>query len=104
MALQKQSRIADVIGSQCILQSSGLSRTCIATLNRHICPLKEDFKQRSACGLAVIVMSQCYRFQQGISKTLRENVSVLTLFANKMQKQMDVIKEECCNVIDENLS
>ena len=91
----------DVIGSAAILQSSGLSR--IATLNRHIAPLKEDFKQRSACGLAVIVMSQCYRFQQGISKTLRENVSVLTLFSNKMQKQMDVIKEECCNIIDEHL-
>ena len=36
----------------------------------------------------------------GISRVLRENVSLLTLFKNKQQKQMDAIKEELANVVD----
>ncbi len=91
----------DCLGSPAILQSSGLTR--VATLNRHIAPLQEDFKGRSACGLAVMILSQSYRFSQGISRLLRENISVLTLFKNKHQKQMESIVEELANVVDENL-
>lgn len=88
----------DCLGSRAILQSSGLTR--IATLNRHIAPLKENFKERSACGLAVIILSQTYRMNNGIGRCLRENLSLLTLFKNKQQKQLDAIKEELANVID----
>lgn len=91
----------DCLGSPAILQSSGLTR--IATLNRHIAPLKENYKGRSACGLAVIILSQSYRMNNGISRILRENLSLLTLFKNKQQKQMDAIKEELGNVVDEKL-
>lgn len=91
----------DCLGSPAILQSSGLTK--IATLNRHIAPLQEDFKGRSACGLAVMILSQSYKMSQGISRCLRENLSLLTLFKNKQQKQMDAIIEELANVVDENL-
>ena len=91
----------DCLGSPAILQSSGLTR--IATLNRHLAGLKEDHSGRSACGLAVIILSQSYRMQSGISRVLRENLSLLTLFKNKQTKQMDAIKEELANVVDESL-
>jgi hypothetical protein len=88
----------DCLGSRAILQSSGLTR--IATLNRHIAPLKEDHKERSACGLAVIILCQTYKMNNGIGRCLRENLSLLTLFKNKQQKQLDAIKDELANVID----
>ena len=91
----------DCLGSPAILQSSGLTK--IATLNRHIAPLQENHKGRSACGLAVMILSQSYKMAQGISRCLRENLSLLTLFKNKQQKQMDAIVEELANVVDENL-
>ena len=91
----------DCLGSQAILQSSGLTR--VATLNRHIAPLKENFKERSACGLAVIILSQTYKMNNGVSRVLRENLSLLTLFKNKQEKQMDSIREELANVVDEEL-
>ena len=91
----------DVLGSPAILQSSGLTR--IATLNRHIAPLKENFKNRSACGLSVMILSQSYRMNNGISRVLRENLSLLTLFKNKQEAQMKVIREELGNVVDEEL-
>jgi len=91
----------DCLGSDAILQSSGLTR--IATLNRHIAPLKEDHSGRSACGLAVIILSQTYRIQNGVSRCLRENLSLLTLFKNKQEKQLNAIKEELANVVDTKL-
>ena len=90
----------DCLGSPAILQSSGLTR--VATLNRHIAALKENHSNRSACGLAVIILTQSYRMNNGISRVLRENLSLLTLFKNKQQKQMDAIKEELANVVDED--
>ena len=88
----------DVLGSNAILQSSGLTR--IATLNRHIAPLQENHSNRSACGLAVMILTQSYKMQSGISRVLRENVSLLTLFKNKQEKQLEAIKEELANVVD----
>ena len=91
----------DCLGSPAILQSSGLTK--IATLNRHIAPLKETHSNRSACGLAVIILSQSYKFQNGISRILRENLSLLTLFKNKQEAQVKAIKDELANVVDEEL-
>lgn len=88
----------DVLGSPAILQSSGLTR--IATLNRHMAPLEENHSNRSACGLAVVILCQSYKMQSGISRVLRENVSLLTLFKNKQPKQIEAIKEELANVVD----
>ena len=88
----------DCLGSGAISQSSGLVK--IATLNRHIAPLKEDHSSRSACGLAVIILVQTYRMNSGIGRALRENVSLLTLFKNKQEKQLNAIKEELANVVD----
>jgi hypothetical protein len=91
----------DCLGSPAVLQSSGLTK--IATLNRHIAPLEENFNERSACGLAVIILTQTYRMNAGIGRALRENVSLLTLFKNKQEKQLAAIKEELANVVDLDL-
>jgi hypothetical protein len=91
----------DCLASPAILQSSGLTK--VATLNRHVAPLSETHSGRSACGLGVIILSQSYRMAQGFSRVLRENLSLLTLFLNKQQKQLDAIKEELANVVDVNL-
>ena len=88
----------DVLGSPAILQSSGLTR--ISTLNRHLVPLEENYAGRSACGLAVMILTQSYKSQNGIGRVLRENVSLLTLFKNKQEKQLEAIKEELANVVD----
>lgn len=91
----------DVISSPAILASSGLGQ--IATLNRHIGPMPETFDGRSACGLGVWILCQTYRMQSGIGRVLRENVSALTLFKNRQQKQREAILEELGSVVDENL-
>lgn len=90
----------DCLSSPAILQSSGLTQC--ATLNRHIAPLQHAHSGRSACGLAVMILSQTYRMQNGLGRCLRENLSLLTLFSNKQQKQLECIKDELANVVDED--
>tara|TARA_Y100000004_G_scaffold48819_1_gene53760 strand:+ start:5334 stop:6293 length:960 start_codon:yes stop_codon:yes gene_type:complete len=90
----------DILSSPAILQSSGLTK--IATLNRHIAPLNQPYGNRSACGLAVILISQTYCMPQGVSRTLRENLTHLLIFKNKQDKQMSKIKEELGSAVDED--
>jgi len=90
----------DILSSQAILQSSGLTK--VATLNRHVGALDEPEQNRSACGLAVIIISQTYSMPQGVSRTLRENLTHLLIFKNKQEKQMGKIREELGGSVDEN--
>jgi len=90
----------DILSSPAILQSSGLTK--VATLNRHIAPLDEPEQNRSACGLAVIIISQTYSMPQGVSRALRENLTHLLIFKNKQEKQMGKIREELGSAVDEN--
>ena len=90
----------DILSSPAILQSSGLTR--IATLNRHIAPMQEPHSGRSACGLGVILISQTYSMPQGVSRTLRENLTHLLIFKNKQEKQMGKIREELGSAVDED--
>ncbi len=90
----------DILSSPAILQSSGLTK--LATLNRHVAPLKETFKNRSACGIAVIIISQTYNMPQGISRCLRENVTHLMLFKNRQEKQLAKIREELGSAVCED--
>lgn len=90
----------DILSSPAVLQSSGLTR--IATLNRHIAPLSEPYGDRSACGLAVMLLSQTYSMPQGISRTLRENLTHMIMFKNKQEKMMEKVKEEIGSVVDED--
>ena len=81
----------DILSSPAVLQSSGLIK--LATLNRHCAPLRETFgslgrSPRSACGISVIIISQTYNMPQGISRTIRENITHLLLFKNKQEKQL----------------
>ena len=93
----------DILSSPAISQSSSLTR--LASLNRHVAPLAEEFVQsdgsrRSACGLGVIVISQSYSMQNGIGRVLRENVSYLMLFKNKQQRQLEKIRDELGSALD----
>ena len=88
----------DVLSSPAISNSSGIVK--VATLNRHISPLSKEFKDRSACGLSCIILTQTYSSVSGISRVLRENLSVLILFNNKQEKQLDKIRDELGNVVD----
>ena len=93
----------DILSSPAISQSSSLTR--LASLNRHVAPLAEEFIQsdgsrRSACGLGVIVISQSYSMQNGIGRVLRENVSYLMLFKNKQQRQLEKIRDELGSALD----
>jgi len=89
----------DILSSPAILQSSGLTK--LATLNRHVAPLKETHKNRSACGIAVIIISQTYNMPQGISRCLRENVTHLMLFKNRQERQLAKIREELGSAVQE---
>jgi hypothetical protein len=91
----------DVIGSAALLRSSGIEKLC--TLNRHVAPLKEPHKNRSACGLAVYILSQTYCTQGGLSRAVRENCTGLLLFKNKQEQQLDKIKTEMCSCVNESV-
>jgi hypothetical protein len=87
----------DIISSKAISQSSGIGKC--ATLNRHLSSLTENYKcadgrTRSACGCAVIILSQSYRLVGGASRSLRENLSLFTVFLNRQPKQMEAIEDE----------
>ena len=88
----------DVINTKAISQSSGFSQ--LSVLNRHASPMPEDHDDRSALGLAVIILAQSYCCLGGIPRICRENVSLLFLFKNKQEKQMEKIKDELANVVD----
>ena len=90
----------DILSSPALLQSSGITR--VSTLNRHVAPLQEPHSGRSACGLAVIIISQTYSMPQGVSRTLRENLTHLMIFKNKQEKQMSKIREELGSAVDED--
>jgi len=90
----------DVLSSPALLQSSGITR--IASLNRHQSHLQEPHSGRTACGLAVILISQTYTMPQGVSRTLRENITHLLIFKNKQEKQLGKIREELGSAVDED--
>ena len=90
----------DVLSAPALLQSSGITR--VSSLNRHVSPLQEPHSGRSACGLAVILISQTYTMPQGVSRTLRENITHLLIFKNKQEKQMSKIREELGSAVDED--
>jgi hypothetical protein len=90
----------DIINTKAISQSSGFLQ--LSVLNRHCAPMEEDHDDRSACGLGVIILAQTYASAvgTGIPRICRENVSLLFLFKNKQEKQMEKIKDELANVVD----
>ena len=66
--------------------------------------LQKPHSGRSACGLAVIILSQSYRIAggMGLSRGIRENLSLMTVFLNRQPKIMEVLKEEIGSSVDED--
>lgn len=92
----------DCLGSKVMSSSSGLMKCGV--MNRHLSELKENHSGRSACGLSVIILSQSYRIAggMGLSRGIRENLSLMTVFLNRQPKIMEVLKEEIGSSVDEN--
>ncbi len=89
----------DILGSQ-VVYSKGFTKCSI--MNRHISPLSKPIGDRSAGGLAVIFNSQTYSMAQGISRSLRENLTHMIVFKNKQQKQLDKMMDELAGSVDQD--
>lgn len=87
----------DVLGSP-VVHSNSFTKCSI--MNRHISPLSKPIGDRSAGGLAVIFNSQTYSMNQGISRSLRENLTHMIVFKNKQQKQLDKMMDELAGSVD----
>lgn len=97
----------DVLSSPALSAGGQNPLAKIATLNRHIAPLKEVFKgpngTRSSCGCGIWCLTQTYSMPQGIGRVMRENLTHLTLFKNKQKKMREKIMEELGSVVSEDL-
>jgi len=94
----------DILGSAALANSKGLTK--MAIMNRHIAPLSEPYKNRSAVGCACIFLTQQYSgggggAQGGIPRGLRLNATHLVFFENKSSDVMKKILEELNGAIDE---
>ena len=80
----------DILSTPAITASSGINR--IFMTNRHI----GELKRGGALGLSVMILTQTYSTTSGhgISRSLRENLTELTIFATKQAKQLDKMLEE----------
>ena len=90
----------DILGSRAI----GPELTRLGTLSRHIAPLNIKHKlnkQRTACGLSIIINSQTYRMPSGVGRCLRENITVLNTFENKSPTILKVMVSELCSCVAE---
>ena len=81
------------------VMSNGSSINRLFTINRHIAPMEEG----GALGLGVIVLTQTYSTTQGqgLSRALRENLTELTIFQNKQEKQLEKMISEFGGTISE---
>lgn len=87
----------DIISTPVMSNGSSINR--LFTINRHIAPMEEG----GALGLGVIVLTQTYSTTQGqgLSRALRENLTELTIFQNKQEKQLEKMISEFGGTISE---
>lgn len=81
------------------VMSNGSSFNRLMTINRHIAPMRDG----GACGLGLIILTQTYSTTNGhgLSRGLRENLTELTIFQNKQEKQLDKMISEFGGAISE---
>ena len=87
----------DILSTPAITSSSGINR--LFATNRHL----EELKRGGALGLSVMILTQTYATtnSHGIGRSIREQLTELTLFANKQPKQLDKIIDELGGAVDE---
>ena len=93
----------DVLGTPALNNAPGL--TTLAIRNRHIAPMNEPFKQRSALGISCIFLSQTYiggggGGTGGLPRGLRENSTHLIFFKNKSEHVMKKIMDELAGAVE----
>ena len=88
----------DVLSTPVMSQGSSFNR--LMTINRHIAPMRDG----GACGLGLIILTQTYSTTSGhgLSRGLRENLTELTIFQNKQEKQLDKMISEFGGAISED--
>ena len=88
----------DILSTPVMSQGSSFNR--LMTINRHIAPMRDG----GACGLGLIILAQTYSTTNGhgISRGLRENLTELTIFQNKQEKQLDKMISEFGGAISED--
>lgn len=86
----------DILSTPAITGSSGINRVFMT--NRHI----GEMKRGGALGLSVLILTQTYSTTSGhgIGRSLRENLTELTIFETKQEKQLDKIIDETGGAID----
>ena len=86
----------DILSTPAITGSSGINRLFMT--NRHI----GELKRGGALGLSVMILTQTYSTTagHGIGRALRENLTELTIFETKQEKQLDKVIEETGGAID----
>ena len=87
----------DILSTPAITSSSGINR--LFATNRHL----GELKRGGALGLSVMILTQTYATtnSHGIGRSIREQLTELTLFANKQPKQLDKIIDELGGAVDE---
>ncbi len=93
----------DVLGTPALNNAPGL--TTLAIRNRHIAPMNEPFKQRSALGISCVFLSQTYiggggGGTGGLPRGLRENSTHLIFFKNKSEHVMKKIMDELAGAVE----
>ena len=86
----------DILSTPAVTGSSGINRVFMT--NRHI----GELKRGGALGLSVLILTQTYSTTagHGIGRGLRENLTELTIFETKQEKQLDKMMEEMGGAID----
>jgi len=86
----------DILSTPAITQGSNINKLFMT--NRHIGQLQEG----GSLGLSVIMLVQTYSTTNGhgIGRALRENLTELTVFSNKQEKQVDKMVDEMGGSID----
>ena len=88
----------DIIGSEIMTGKGAKKLAKMCMYHRHLGQLKEG----GAIGCSMVFCVQSYKSAQGgLSKTLRNNLTLLILFSTKSEKELKEIAEEAGGEVDE---
>ena len=88
----------DVLGSNIMSGRGGKRLAKLCMYHRHLAP----FAKGDAVGLSMIFAMQSYKSNAGgLSKTIRNNLTLILLFSTKSRKELAEVAEEASGEVDE---
>jgi len=88
----------DVLGSNIMSGRGGKRLAKLCMYHRHLAP----FAKGGAVGLSMIFAMQSYKSNAGgLSKTIRNNLTLIILFSTKSKKELAEVAEEASGEVDE---